>query len=83
MPLIGIVTSVMSTSMKEQREATGRSGKGTHGGAKGKMRVNLLRAVSHDLRTPLTGIIGSSTSYLEMGTSCPNRKKGVGRSNRK
>lgn len=30
-----------------------------------KMRANLLRAVSHDLRTPLTGIIGNSVSYLE------------------
>ena len=30
-----------------------------------KLRANLLRAVSHDLRTPLTTIIGSSSSYLE------------------
>lgn len=29
-----------------------------------KTRANLLRAVSHDLRTPLTGIIGSSSAYL-------------------
>ena len=32
---------------------------------KEKMRANLLRAVSHDLRTPLTAIIGNSQSYLE------------------
>lgn len=32
--------------------------------SKEKMRANLLRAVSHDLRTPLTGIIGSSSAYL-------------------
>lgn len=30
-----------------------------------KMRANLLRAVSHDLRTPLTGIIGNSVVFLE------------------
>jgi len=30
-----------------------------------KMRANLLRAVSHDLRTPLTGIIGNSLTVLE------------------
>lgn len=30
-----------------------------------KMRANLLRAISHDLRTPLTGMIGNSSSYLE------------------
>lgn len=29
------------------------------------MRANLLRAICHDLRTPLTGIIGSSLTYLE------------------
>lgn len=32
-----------------------------------KMRANLLRAVSHDLRTPLTGIIGSSSVLLDSG----------------
>ena len=32
---------------------------------KEKMRANLLRAVSHDLRTPLTGIIGAGSTYLE------------------
>ncbi len=33
-----------------------------------KMRVNLLRAVSHDLRTPLTGIIGNSSLFLDQET---------------
>jgi two-component system sensor histidine kinase KdpD len=32
---------------------------------KEKMRSNLLRAISHDLRTPLTGILGSSLTILE------------------
>lgn len=32
---------------------------------KEKLRANLLRAVSHDLRTPLTGILGSSASLEE------------------
>lgn len=32
---------------------------------KEKMRSNLLRAVSHDLRTPLTCILGASTTLLE------------------
>lgn len=36
---------------------------------KEKMRANLLRAVSHDLRTPLTSIIGASDSYLENESS--------------
>lgn len=33
--------------------------------AKEKMRANLLRAVSHDLRTPLTTIYGSSSLIME------------------
>ena len=33
--------------------------------AKEKMRSNLLRAISHDLRTPLTGIYGASSVILE------------------
>jgi len=32
---------------------------------KEKMRSNLLRAISHDLRTPLTGIVGASGVILE------------------
>lgn len=29
------------------------------------MRANLLRSISHDLRTPLTGIIGNSSAYMD------------------
>ncbi|MDP4119075.1 MAG: sensor histidine kinase KdpD, partial [Bacillota bacterium] len=36
---------------------------------KEKMRSNLLRAISHDLRTPLTGILGASSVLLENGVS--------------
>ncbi|MDO4261002.1 MAG: DUF4118 domain-containing protein [Eubacteriales bacterium] len=32
---------------------------------KEKMRANLLRAVSHDIRTPLTSIVGSASGILE------------------
>ncbi len=34
-----------------------------------KMRGNLLRAISHDLRTPLTCILGASSAVLENGDS--------------
>ena len=36
---------------------------------KEKMRSNLLRAISHDLRTPLTGILGASSAILENSNS--------------
>ena len=39
------------------------------------MRAHLLRDVSHDLRTPLTGIIGNSSSYLEMGDKLTDEEK--------
>lgn len=42
---------------------------------KEKMRANLLRAISHDLRTPLTSIIGSSTVYLENGAASRRLRK--------
>lgn len=34
---------------------------------KEQTRGNLLRAISHDLRTPLTGILGASSAILENG----------------
>ena len=42
------------------------------------MRANLLRAMSHDLRTPLTTIIGSSAAYLEQENEMsPEEKRQV------
>ena len=38
-----------------------------HEAEKEKMRSNLLRAISHDLRTPLTGILGAGSTLLESG----------------
>ena len=42
---------------------------------KEKMRSNLLRAISHDLRTPLTGILGASSAILENGASLSEQEK--------
>ncbi len=36
-----------------------------------KVENNFLRSISHDLRTPLTGIIGSSSTLLEEGEKLP------------
>ena len=41
------------------------------------MKANLLRAISHDLRTPLTTILGTSSTLMEHGEnlSCAERRK--------
>ena len=49
---------------------------------KERMRANLLRAVSHDLRTPLTTIYGSSSALLEnyddfSAEQCKEMLKGI------
>ena len=75
MLIIAMITSAMTTNMKEQARALAEQEKQLMEAQKEKMRANLLRAVSHDLRTPLTGIIGSSASYLEMEDSLSDEDK--------
>lgn len=40
-----------------------------------KMRANLLRSISHDLRTPLAVIIGNSSLYLESKDQLSEKEK--------
>lgn len=40
-----------------------------------KMRANLLRAISHDFRTPLTGMIGATNVVLENGDHLSEAEK--------
>ena len=78
MLIIAMITSAMTTNMKEQAAELSRQEKELMEAQKEKMRANLLRAVSHDLRTPLTGIIGNSASYLEMeSTLDPDEKRAL------
>ena len=55
---VGFAVSTLTTRVKEQ-EALRRESE------REKVRANLLRAVSHDLRTPLTAISGSISAVLE------------------
>ena len=52
------MTSTLTTKIKEQEKIRSE-------GEKEKMRANLLRAISHDLRTPLTTIYGSCSAIIE------------------
>lgn len=65
MLVIAVAVSAVTSYTKEQSRVLARQEKQLMEADKEKMRANLLRAVSHDLRTPLTGIIGASSSYLE------------------
>ena len=56
---ISSVTSALTSNMK----------------VKEKMRAYLLRAISHDLRTPLTSIIGSGAVYLENSSRLTDLEK--------
>lgn len=62
---ITIITSATTTALKTQQKKAAAHEKKLIEADKEKLRATLLRAVSHDLRTPLTTIIGSSQSYLE------------------
>ena len=58
MIVIAILTSTLTTQIKRHEAMKAE-------GEKERMRANLLRAVSHDLRTPLTTIYGSAATLLE------------------
>lgn len=58
MLVITIISSTLATKVKQQEKMKTES-------AKEKMRANLLRAISHDLRTPLTTIYGCSTAMID------------------
>ena len=70
-----LITSAMTTNMKKQSMILAKQEKQLMEAQKEKMRANLLRAISHDLRTPLTGIIGNSESYLRMEGSMTDEEK--------
>ena len=58
MLVVAVVTGALTTKLKSVEKIKADS-------EREKMRANLLRAVSHDLRTPLTTIYGSTSMLLE------------------
>jgi two-component system sensor histidine kinase KdpD len=55
---VSIITSTLTTQIKQQEKLRVET-------EKEKLRSNLLRMVSHDLRTPLTSIVGLTSVLLE------------------
>lgn len=68
MVVIAVLTSALTTKVKYQEAIKSET-------EKEKMRANLLRAVSHDLRTPLTTIYGSCTALRENGAGLTEEQK--------
>lgn len=58
MLVVAIVTGTLTTKIKVQEKIRAEI-------EKERMRANLLRAISHDLRTPLTSIYGASSTIIE------------------
>ena len=58
---VSVITSAMTTQIKRQGDLRIEA-------EREKTRSNLLRAVSHDLRTPLTSILGASSAIADNDT---------------
>lgn len=55
---VAVMVSAMTTQIKQQEQIRLQM-------EREKMRANLLRSVSHDIRTPLTSIVGSASAILD------------------
>ena len=58
MLIVAIMTGALTTQIKQSQALKAE-------GERERMRANLLRAVSHDLRTPLTSIYGACSAVIE------------------
>ena len=56
--MVSVITCALTSQAKQKEELRLEN-------EKVKMRANLLRSVSHDIRTPLTGIVGATSVMLE------------------
>ena len=65
---VSLVISTLTTRVHEQEKLR-------HDTEQAQLRANLLRAVSHDLRTPLTSIIGSISAVIDGGKALSEEQK--------
>ena len=68
MLIVSTMTGALTTRLKQQEKLKAEA-------EKERMRGNLLRAVSHDLRTPLTSIYGSCSAIIENFDGIPKEKQ--------
>lgn len=75
MLVIALTTSATTSHLRIQANLLSEREEMLRKADKEKMRANLLRAISHDLRTPLTSIIGTSATYLESNTTLTEEER--------
>ncbi len=75
MTAIALFVSGLSERLAEQETTIAERERELFEREQETMRANLLRAISHDLRTPLTGIIGNSSLILENGETLTETEK--------
>ena len=68
MLIVSTMTGALTTRLKQQEKLKAEA-------ETERMRGNLLRAVSHDLRTPLTSIYGSCSAMIENHETIPKEKQ--------
>ena len=68
MLIVAIMTGALTTRLKQQEKVKAEA-------EKERMRGNLLRAVSHDLRTPLTSIYGACSAMIENYDHIPRERQ--------
>jgi len=67
---VSVITSTLTSRVKQQEKLRVES-------EKEKMRANLLRSVSHDIRTPLTSIVGATSTILETPGLSPQQQRAL------
>ncbi len=68
MLIVAFMTGILTTRIKEQEKLKAEA-------EKERMRGNLLRAVSHDLRTPLTSIYGACSAMIDNFEDIPAQRQ--------
>ena len=75
MQTLFLAASTAASYIRQQAKVLSAREKQLMEAEKEKLRANLLRAVSHDLRTPLTSIMGSSASLEENWENYETRER--------
>lgn len=66
--VVSVITSATSTTIKRQEQQFLEN-------EKERVRANLLRSMSHDIRTPLTSIVGSTSAMLDESNHLTEEQK--------